>query len=165
MYAPKGRKLSAQAQWLLDSVCTHAADLHWARMQEQDLLYADPRLNVLFLGDAAHGMVPTLGQGATQTIEDATVAAEVVRREWGCGRRSPRGWLRLIAELRAERMRFAMQFSREATDTMLAGADPVAGTLQKAGPDFMAKLRRLYRDSGLAASSGGRELSQWRESS
>jgi salicylate hydroxylase len=52
--------------------------------------------------------------------------------------------MRLISELRGERMRFAMRFSLEATDTMLAGADPVAGTLQKAGPDFMAKLRRLY---------------------
>jgi salicylate hydroxylase len=52
----------------------------------------------------------------------------------------------LIEELRRERVRFAMAFSREATDTMLEGADPVAGTLHKAQPDFMAKLRRLYRD-------------------
>ena len=50
--------------------------MHWARMQEHDVLYADPVSNVLYLGDAAHGMVPTLGQGATQAIEDACVAAD-----------------------------------------------------------------------------------------
>jgi salicylate hydroxylase len=144
MYAPQGRKLSAQAQWLVDAVCAHAGDMHWARMQEHDLLYAHTCRNVLFLGDAAHGMVPTLGQGATQTIEDATVAADLIAQEWSCGRRNPREWLRHIGELRSERMRFAMQFSLEATDTVLAGADPVAGALQKMGPHFMAKLRYLY---------------------
>jgi salicylate hydroxylase len=144
MYAPQGRKFSAQAQWLVDVVCAHVGDMHWARMQEHDLLYADACRNVLYLGDAAHGMVPTLGQGATQTIEDATLAADVIGHEWSCGRRNPREWLRHIGELRSERMRFAMQFSLEATDTVLAGADPVAGTLQKMGPDFMAKLRYLY---------------------
>jgi salicylate hydroxylase len=89
-------------------------------------------------------MVPTLGQGATQTIEDATGAAGVIAWEWACGRRNPREWIGLISKFRGERMRFAMQFSLEATDTMLAGADPVAGTLQKTQPEFMAKLRRLY---------------------
>jgi salicylate hydroxylase len=29
---------------------------------------------------------------------------------------------------------------------MLEGADPVAGTLHKKEPEFMAKLSRLYRD-------------------
>jgi len=34
--------------------------------------------------------------------------------------------------------------SLEATDTLLAGSDPMAGTLQKTGSHFMAKLHRLY---------------------
>ena len=33
-------------------------------------------------------------------------------------------------------MRFVMEFSLEATDTMLAGADPVAGTRKKTEPPF-----------------------------
>jgi salicylate hydroxylase len=48
MYAPEGRKFSAQAQWLVDAVCAHAGDMHWARVQEHDLLYADTCRNVLW---------------------------------------------------------------------------------------------------------------------
>ena len=39
-----------------------------------------------------------------------------------------------VDERRRERVRFVVDFSREATDTMLAGADPVAGTLKKLEP-------------------------------
>jgi len=54
---------------------------------------------------------------------------------------------------RAERVRFVVQFSRDATDTMLEGADPVAGTLKKTEPAFLAKLARLYRDIPLPATA------------
>jgi len=135
-----------QARWLIDTICAHVPDTHWARMQEHEVLYADPACNVLYLGDAAHGMVPTLGQGATQAIEDAAFAAGLIARAAAEGRRNPRQWLQAIEAGRRERMHFVMEFSLAATDTMLAGADPVAGTLHKTRPDFMAKLRRLYRD-------------------
>jgi 2-polyprenyl-6-methoxyphenol hydroxylase-like FAD-dependent oxidoreductase len=145
-FTPGAGALSDQGRWLVDTICMNVADTHWARMQEHDLLYADPTSHVLYLGDAAHGMVPTLGQGATQAIEDAAVAAGLIAREWAAGRRDPRAWLAEIDKLRRERMRFTMEFSLEATDTMLEGADPVAGTLHKKQPDFMAKLRRLYQE-------------------
>jgi salicylate hydroxylase len=145
-FTPHSGTLSDQGRWLVDTICATAADMHWARMQEHDVLYADPHVPVLYLGDAAHGMVPTLGQGATQAIEDAAVAASLIAREWADGRREPQVWLRQIDALRRERMRFVMEFSLEATDTMLEGADPVAGTLHKKQPDFMAKLRRLYQE-------------------
>jgi salicylate hydroxylase len=145
-YTPPGRPLSDQARWLVDTICANVTDTHWARMQEHDALYADPKRHVLYLGDAAHGMVPTLGQGATQAIEDAATAAALIMREWDAGQRNPRQWLQSIEALRRARIGFAMQFSREATDTMLEGADPVAGTLHKTEPEFLAKLRRLYRD-------------------
>jgi salicylate hydroxylase len=145
-YMPPGGMLSDQARWLVDTICANVADTHWARMQEHGTLFADPRTGVLYLGDAAHGMVPTLGQGATQAIEDAAIAAGLIAREWAAGRRDPRQWLHSIEQLRRERMRFVMEFSLEATDTMLDGADPVAGTLHKSKPEFLAKLRRLYRD-------------------
>jgi 2-polyprenyl-6-methoxyphenol hydroxylase-like FAD-dependent oxidoreductase len=140
----EGGKLSEPAQWMLDALCANAADLHWSRMQEHELLYADPHLSVLYLGDAAHGMVPTLGQGATQAIEDATVAGDIMAREWAAGRRDPRQWPHLIARERTDRLRFVMQLSLEATDTLLGTIDPVAGTLQKRRLEFQAKLRRLY---------------------
>jgi salicylate hydroxylase len=145
-FTPRQGTPSDQARWLIDTICANVADTHWARMQEHEALLCDPQRHVLYLGDAAHGMVPTLGQGATQAIEDAATAGGLIAREWQAGRRDPRQWLQLIEQLRRERIRFAMTFSREATDTMLEGADPVAGTLHKTQPDFMAKLRRLYRD-------------------
>ncbi|HEY1244027.1 MAG TPA: NAD(P)/FAD-dependent oxidoreductase [Hyphomicrobiaceae bacterium] len=159
LYVPPRGKLSAPAQWTLDALCARAANLQWARMQWHCLRYADPDWNVLYLGDAAHGMVPTLGQGATQAIEDATVAGDIIAQEWASGRRNPRQWLRRITHARADRVHFAMRLSLEAADTMLDGADPVAGTLQKLEPGFLAKLRALYCDvAGSAAPAGFREL-------
>ncbi len=52
-----------------------------------------------------------------------------------------------IAQKRAERIKFVMDFSLEATDTMFEGADPVRGTLAKLQPPFQDKLRRLYCDA------------------
>ena len=65
------------------------------------------------------------------------------------GRRDVDGWLSEIEALRNERMRFVMEFSLDATDTMLAGADPVAGTRHKNEASFQNKLKSLYRDVGL----------------
>ncbi|MBL8654675.1 MAG: hypothetical protein JNJ97_10750 [Alphaproteobacteria bacterium] len=81
-------------------------------------------------------MVPTLGQGATQAIEDGAIAASIIRKGGG---------VKEIAAARDTRVEFVRDFSLEATDTML-GADPVAGTLAKSGPEFLAKLKKLYRD-------------------
>jgi len=52
-----------------------------------------------------------------------------------------------IASKRAERLRFVMDFSMDATDTMLAGSDPVSGTLKKLQRPFQENLRRLYCDA------------------
>jgi salicylate hydroxylase len=38
-----------------------------------------------------------------------------------------------------------MDFSLAASDTMFEGADPVAGSLHKTKPEFLAKLSCLYR--------------------
>ncbi|HEX5958984.1 MAG TPA: NAD(P)/FAD-dependent oxidoreductase [Hyphomicrobiaceae bacterium] len=146
LYMPPSGKLSPAAAWTLDRLCANAADLHWTRMQEHDVLYADPHWNVLYLGDAAHGMAPALAQGVAQAVEDVAVAGDIIAREWAAGCRDPRRWLRLIARARLERMRFAMQLSVEATETMLEGADPAAGLMQKMQPGFLARLRSLYSD-------------------
>lgn len=148
-FMPRAAPPSAQTCWLIDAICQNAGDTHWARMQEHDMLYRASDGHVLYLGDAAHGMVPTLGQGATQAIEDAANAAALITRRYQAGQRDVDGWLSEIEALRNDRMRFVMEFSLDATDTMLAGADPIAGTQHKNEAPFRNKLNALYRDVGL----------------
>ncbi len=148
-YAPGAAEPSPQAQWLIDTVCENVADTHWARMQEHTLLYRAADCNVLYLGDAAHGMVPTLGQGATQALEDAANAANLIARRYQDGTRDVGIWLTEIETLRQDRMRFVMEFSLQATDTMRQGADPVEGTRHKNEEPFLRKLKTLYRDVGM----------------
>ena len=148
-FTPNGAPPSDQTRWLIDAICRNVDDTHWARMQEHDMLYRARDCNVLYLGDAAHGMVPTLGQGATQAIEDAANAVALIAQRHRAGQHDVDGWLSEIETLRSDRMRFVMEFSLDATDTMLAGADPVAGTHHKTEAPFQNKLKALYRDVGL----------------
>jgi salicylate hydroxylase len=148
-YTPYSSLPSAQARWLIESICANVADTHWARMQEHDVLYRAADCDVLYLGDAAHGMVPTLGQGATQAIEDAATAATLIEQRYGQGEHDIQSWLTEIEGLRKDRMRFVMEFSLEATDTMLEGADPVSGSRSKNEAPFRNRLRALYNDVGL----------------
>jgi salicylate hydroxylase len=148
-YTPRNAPASDQARWLIDQLAGNDADTHWARMQEHDALYRATDCSVLYLGDAAHGMVPTLGQGATQAIEDAACAVALITMRHRAGQRDAARWCEEIEALRRDRMRFVMEFSLAATDTLLAGADPVAGTRHKTGEPFRGKLRTLYRDIGL----------------
>ena len=140
---------------MIDQVCANVADTHWARMQEHDALYHAADCNVLYLGDAAHGMVPTLGQGATQAIEDASVAATLIAQRHARGQLDVISWLKDIAALREQRMRFVMELSLAATDTMLEGADPVEGTKHKArgavhqSPQGALQRRRIAAEIGL----------------
>jgi salicylate hydroxylase len=145
-YQPKHGSTSAQVQWLLDAMCGTLGDAHWARMQESDVLFAEARHDVLYLGDSAHGMAPTLGQGATQAIEDASCAALLLEAAVRAGKLSPRDWLGQVAAAREARIRFTMQLSIDATDTMLAGADPVAGAHWKTEAPFLTDLSHLFRD-------------------
>jgi salicylate hydroxylase len=151
-YTPASGAPSPACRWMIETMCARLADIHWARVQEVEPLFADPTGHVLFLGDAAHGMVPTLGQGATQAIEDACLAGSQIRAHWLAARRAKAALdvpslVAAIAQKRAERVRFVMEFSLEATDTMLAGADPVGGTKKKLERAFQEKLRRLYCDA------------------
>jgi salicylate hydroxylase len=152
-YTPADKPPSGQARWMIDTICEHVSDTHWARMQEHDMLYGAKDCGVLYLGDAAHGMVPTLGQGATQALEDAASAAAIILRHYSDGQRDVRQWLSAINAAREARMRFVMEFSLEASDTMLEDADPVAGTLHKTEAGFMDRLKILYRDTGLLSTT------------
>jgi salicylate hydroxylase len=144
-YMPANGLASPQCAFLIDAICRHVDDIHWARLQEAPAAFCDPNRRILLLGDAAHPMVPTLGQGATQAIEDACVAAAELRRALQ-GEGGIAAALDRIEQRRRARVEFVVDFSRDATDTMLAGADPVSGSLAKTRPDFRARLMQLYRD-------------------
>jgi len=144
-YTPAEGEPGDQARFLIDSICEHVDDIHWARVAEIEPVFTDTRGRVLLLGDAAHAMVPTLGQGATSAIEDGCVAALMIRDAVRAGPVNVTALLQGIGENRMARARFIMDFSRDASDTMLPGSDTVAQTRSKVGPEFLAKLEQLYR--------------------
>ena len=145
LYTPKHGTASPQAAFLIDGIARHAGEIHWARVQEEEIAFAVDGWPVLLVGDAAHPMIPTLGQGATQAVEDACCVVDLVRSAVGAGG-TLAGIPTAVDAARRSRVQFVMDFSRDASDTMLSGADPVAGTLAKRDAPFQEKLVRLYRD-------------------
>lgn len=144
-YTPATGALSTEAEYLVSAIEGNLDRIHWARLQDGTVRY-DAGTGVLLAGDAAHPMVPTLGQGATQSVEDACVIVDELRRALDRG--LPLVTVpKAVRRRREERVRFVVEFSREATDTMLAGSDPVAGSLRKAEPAFVSKLHTLYRQA------------------
>jgi salicylate hydroxylase len=87
-------------------------------------------------------MVPTLGQGATQTIEDACVAQEELYAAMRVTDAVP-----AIAARRADRVAAVAALSWEASDTMLEGSDPIAGAKRKCQAEFLNRLASVYRDT------------------
>lgn len=150
--------LSPTCAALVDGIVGHLDQIHWARVQDGPIRYAHRSGRLLLLGDAAHPMAPTLGQGATQAIEDACVAAHEIAAALDA--RTPLNAVPAsVAARRTERVRFVSRLSRDASDTMLDGADPVAGVAWKREPGFMRALERLYRATPEPATSPARALS------
>lgn len=148
LYEPADGRVSKACAWLIDRIADASPEIHWARFQDAPPAYFAARKQVLFLGDAAHPLLPTLGQGATQAIEDGCMVAELIRTCFPHGEIIVEKWQEQLVEtyfrLRHERIAFVAQFSRDAADTLLAGADPVQGTRNKMKPEFLSKLKCLY---------------------
>ncbi|TGD96334.1 FAD-dependent oxidoreductase [Methylobacterium nonmethylotrophicum] len=144
LYRPASGPPSRAAGYLIEGIARHVGSIHWARVQEDAILYAPAGWPVVLVGDAAHPMIPTLGQGATQSIEDGCSTADAIRAALANG--AIAAVPGAVEARRGSRARFALDLSRAASDTLLAGADPVAGTREKAGPAFRSALERLYRD-------------------
>ena len=136
LFAPPRALPCPAVAWMLERVEAGFDAIHWARTQEAPLLRHAAEGRALFLGDAAQAMVPTLGQGATQAIEDGVVAAAILRGG---------GDAAAVAAARDPRAAFARDLSRAASDTLL-GTDPVEGTRRKDEAPFRAALRRLYTE-------------------
>jgi 2-polyprenyl-6-methoxyphenol hydroxylase-like FAD-dependent oxidoreductase len=149
LFLPDAGPLCPEAAFILDCLERDADKLHWARFQESDFLWEDDRAQVLLIGDACHAMLPTLGQGATQAIEDACVIADTLSYHadpadpLGSVRRA----LRHYRRRREARVIFCAQFSVEASDTLMPGTDAVNDTLRKGRRPFTDNLRQLYCDT------------------
>jgi len=137
LYRPPAGIVCDSVAWMLRAIVDRAAELHWARLQTAPVLRHALDGRVLFLGDAAHAMVPTLGQGATQAIEDAVLAAAVLRLG---------GDAAAVGALRDPRIAFVRALSLAATDSMLPGADVEATIRSKGERPFLAGLTRLYTE-------------------
>ncbi len=151
-HLPTSVAACAPVRWLVDRLVAQHGQIHWARLQESPSLWHDSSGQVLFLGDSAHGMVPTLGQGATQSVEDACVAGRLIvdaARRFGGAAPTPGGTAQLtarIASLREPRLRFAMDFSLDATAAMLAGAEGRTEMARLRLPHYQQQFRRLWAD-------------------
>lgn len=141
-FEPGPASPSPQVNWMLNQMDRHMDEMNWARTQEIETLHHALDGRILLLGDAAHAMYQTLGQGATQAIEDALVAALVIGGEPA----SSRALCNSYEAKRRDRIEFARRLTRQATDTLMPGTDVIAGSLAKAREPFLSELRKLYSD-------------------
>lgn len=148
-YFPAVGEPCPEVHWMVDQLAQHHLDIHWARLQETPPLFRAPGGQVLFLGDSAHGMVPTLGQGATQAVEDACTAAWLIREalKGGQGPVSSAEVAALTEAISRERMariEWVMALSLDATRAMLAGGEPARDMGRLALPEWKAALSKLW---------------------
>jgi len=134
LFTPPDAPPCPAVAWMLDAIDRQFADIHWARSASIPMLRSTAEGRVLLLGDAAQAMVPTLGQGATQAVEDGVIAGAVLAAGGD------------VAQARDARVAFVRELSQEASDTLRPGVDSAAGTRAKDAPAFRAKLRRLYTE-------------------
>ena len=150
-YLPAAGPVEPKCRFLIKATCDPGAVLHWSRAQEIDVRFHDDSRRVLFVGDSAHAMAPTLGQGATQAIEDG--CAFIALFEAGIRRPGfdTRALLGAYDALRRERIEFVKRFSWDASEPLLAGRDPRVTNRDRNGPAYRAKLRRMYCELGFGA--------------
>jgi 2-polyprenyl-6-methoxyphenol hydroxylase-like FAD-dependent oxidoreductase len=119
---------------------------HWTEWRSADLWpsRAWHRGNVVLVGDAAHAMLPTLGQGACQSIEDAATLAAAVAAEDRLDQA-----LRRYAAVRVSRVRGIVAMARLASvnmrSTPASRAVPDAVTVRLMARSGGSVLRRVSR--------------------
>lgn len=152
LFTPRDSGLSPKGQYILQILEQNHDRLHWARMQHTPPIFGNNRDNVMLLGDAAHAIVPTLGQGATLAIEDACVASEILLNA------IQRGHLglactRQFEQARLDRRRFVSDVSIEASLHLMkqegySASDLMSNDIacwQDEGQGFRRKMRRVWR--------------------
>lgn len=136
---------------LADVFAASASSMHWARAQEIEPCFEAAQGRVIFVGDASHGMCPTLGQGATQALEDGASVVDLIRAFSKHAHARPENIANAYSQLRRNRIEFVRQFSWDASDALVQGADPIQTNRAKQGPGYRAKLSQLYNEIPSAA--------------
>lgn len=140
-YLPSDGPADPVYRAIVEEACRSTDQLHWARAQEIPTCFHDPGRSVILVGDSSHAMVPTLGQGATQALEDAAVFVETFRRLHPLG---PQMLASAYGAVREARVRHARDFSWTASACLLSGANPVVQAAKKTSPAYLGDLRQLY---------------------
>jgi len=153
-YLPGGVRSAPVPAWLVRAACDAVEQHHWSRAQEITACYRAAGGRVLFVGDAAHAMAPTLGQGATLALEDACAWVNLFRQavteaDGQAGDVDLPKLTSAFAALRHERVDFIRQLSWDAADCLLQGADAEALVREKSSPHWRAQFSRLYREAPL----------------
>lgn len=112
LFSPSDSVVSAKAEYVLQTLSREHGRMHWARMQHTPMCFGDAANNILFLGDAAHCIVPTMGQGATLAIEDACVASKILIDDILQGKLGG-NTIRRISDARVARRKFVSDVSME----------------------------------------------------
>jgi salicylate hydroxylase len=150
-YLPSAGPTDAAGDFLIEATCRQLATLHWSRLQESGTRFHDASGHVLFVGDSAHAMAPSLGQGATQAIEDGCAFLGLFRQRHGDAGFTVAGLTAAYDGLRRARIEFVKQFSWDSSASLVMGSDPLATNRAKTTPLYRAQLRQLYGDLGFAA--------------
>lgn len=145
-YLPAAGPVDPRLVFLIGAAAAEADTLHWSRAQEIATRFHAASGRVLFVGDSAHAMAPTLGQGATQAIEDACAFVDLFRARAAEGPIDVPTLTAAYDALRRPRVEFVRRFSWDASTPLLHGQDPVRSHREKLGPAYEASLRRIYRE-------------------
>ncbi|WP_420998085.1 FAD-dependent oxidoreductase [Cupriavidus sp. 30B13] len=153
-FEPAHAALAARPAWLLETLCRHADAVRWSCPRVSPPRYAEPRTQVMYLGDSAHATAAVPGLGATQAIEDACCAAQLIASALARGDGAPRAWLAGFEANRRARLR--------AVASALPDGAPAPGKAPKEAPETAPEtapdqaprldaLRRLYCEIALPA--------------
>jgi 2-polyprenyl-6-methoxyphenol hydroxylase-like FAD-dependent oxidoreductase len=167
MFTPAGgdEALTPEGRFIRETLARNADKLHWSRFQDIPVEFADQSGHVLMLGDAAHAFCPSLGQGASTSIEDACLAGTELRLAVRKARASgaPRSAVASsvptavaqIASRQAERVAFIRDMSTEAGEHIRFGKadrdgvnclaeDVAAWTDDEHASGWRDKVRRMW---------------------
>lgn len=153
LYSPWDSIMSDKWKYLLKTITDNAHSMHWSRMQHWPICFGSPEKNILFLGDSAHCICPTMWQGATLAIEDACVASKILVEDILFGQLG-KGTIMKISKLRSSRRDFVSRVSLMDSCHLMShkGWDNVGRLLQKTkemkdeSSVFMGLLRKVWTD-------------------